>query len=307
VSSSQYRIPEKYVLLQLERVLEDRQISGVTPRGLFGSLDDDSWLWALTAGRRESEVLREMLPDLPAEELQLASNGQSGDSALEDGYLVYRLFRRIYEAYRGDLGSAEAILDFGCGWGRIIRFFLKDVEPDRLWGVDVHASQIAACQETTRWGNFMVSKPFPPIEFAEDTFDLVFSYSVFSHLAEEPQRQWLAEFARILKPGGLLIATTWDRQFIQRCHELRDEQQLRPFEGRLSTIFSDTDAWLARYDRGEFCFDSSAEIYGDLSSWYGEACIPEQYVLNHWSKRLEVLDYVDDRGVLAQNVVVARR
>ena len=34
------------------------------------------------------------------------------------------------------------LLDFGCGWGRVIRYFLKDVDPGHLMGTDHNAENI---------------------------------------------------------------------------------------------------------------------------------------------------------------------
>jgi SAM-dependent methyltransferase len=300
-----YYIPEKHLLLQAEQLLDGRQTAEATPRELFASVDDDFWAWALSTGRRRSEALSELLPGLPEEELQRQSVGGAGDEALRAGAVIYRTFRRIYEAYRGELASAEAILDFGCGWGRVLRFFLKDVEPDRLWGVDQYKRMIEVCRETIHWGNFSLIKPAPPIEFADSTFDLIFCFSVFSHLSEDVHRQWIDEFARILKPGGLLVATTWDRELIERCRDLRKEPP-GSYPG-LRRVFLDTDAWLARYDRGEFCFDTSAETYKGTAWFQGETCIPKKYVLEHWSQKLDVLDYLEDRAILNQNIVVAQR
>ena len=60
-----------------------------------------------------------------------------------------------------------------------------------------------------------------------------------------------------------------------------------------------------RIDTGEFCFDTSVESYGDVSSYLGETCIPEQYVLKYWRNHLHVLDFVHDRAVCPQDVIVA--
>lgn len=283
--------PEKDFLPQLKRLLEDRPTSNATPHQMFSSVDDDFWFWALTAGRRENALLHEMLPDLPAEEMQLTTNGNSGDTALWEGNRIYRGFRKLYESHRGDLSRASAILDFGCGWGRITRSFLRDVEPAHLWGVDASADRIAACRDTSRWGNFRLIDPYPPVEFADATFDLIYSYSVYSHLSEDIHKQWLDEFARILKPEGLLIATTREREFINRCAETG-----YPF-------FQETDSWLARYDRGEYCFDT-IESYGEAAQRYGEACIPKEYVLRNWTQTLDVLDYINDPSISEQSVVV---
>jgi SAM-dependent methyltransferase len=301
-----HQAPERDFRQQLDRLLEGRDVSELTPRELFSAADDDFWFWALTAGQREDAQLREFLPGVPEKEVQERAVGLSGDTALQEGFLIYRRFRQLYEAYRGEIGSAESILDFGCGWGRVNRFFLKDVDPDCLWGVDHYDKMIEICRATSRWGNFRQNKPFPPIEFEDARFDLVFCFSVFSHLSEDAARQWVEEFARILKPGGLLIATTRHRGFIEHCRELRG-RQVAFFEVGISDLFRDTDAWLERYDRGEFCFDSSEETYGSISWYLGETCIPEEYVREHWSRSLEVLDYFNDAGVTDQNIIVGQR
>ena len=51
-------------------------------------------------------------------------------------------------------------------------------------------------------GNFEQSAVEPPLRFADGSFDIVYAYSVFSHLSERVQLRWVEEFARILRPGG---------------------------------------------------------------------------------------------------------
>ena len=70
-------------------------------------------------------------------------------------------------------------------------------------------------------------------------------------------------------------------------------------------MFVDTEAWLARYDRGEFCFDSSADVYGELAAFFGHACISEHYVRDWWSQLFEVIEYRND--LIDQPVIVARK
>lgn len=45
----------------------------------------------------------------------------------------------------------------------------------------------------------------PPTPYVSESFDLVYALSVFSDLDEHLQRDWLAEFRRLLRPGGLLV------------------------------------------------------------------------------------------------------
>ena len=240
---------------------------------------------------------------LPEEHVQLTANGLSGDVALADGFLVFRLVRSIFDGLGGNLGSAN-ILDFGVGWGRVLRFFLRDVDGRQLWGIDHYDKMIEICHATNRWCQFRHTAPFPPSPFDDSTFDLVFAYSVFSHLSEAAQLAWVDEISRILKPGGVGVFTTWDRELIVRCGALAGETDLPFFQSHLPTMFQPTETWLERYDAGELCFDSSRDSYGDISWYLGETCIPEPYVRRVWAERLEIVDYVVDRAVCAQNVIV---
>jgi len=60
----------------------------------------------------------------------------------------------------------------------------------------------------------------PPVEFPAGFFDIIYAYSVFSHLNEDTHLKWIEEFSRILKAGGLLLVTTQARRFIDFCESL---------------------------------------------------------------------------------------
>jgi len=97
-------------------------------------------------------------------------------------------------------------LDFGCGAGRVARHAVAMQSID-LAGVDVDEEAIRWCQRHLR-GSYMTINPEPPTAFADCTFDIVYAVSVFTHFDEEPQLAWLEELRRLLRPGGLLVATT---------------------------------------------------------------------------------------------------
>ncbi|MBP8250980.1 MAG: class I SAM-dependent methyltransferase, partial [Herpetosiphon sp.] len=201
------------------------------------------------------------------------------------------------------LHSERVVLDYGCGWGRIIRFFLKDIDPNNLHGIDCMPEVIELCRATNRWAQFQLVDPLPPTQIPDHSIDLIYCYSVFSHLAEEAHLQWLAEFKRILKPNGLLIATTRPRQFIVDCARVRQEARTLGNAGAASA-FEDTEASLQQYDAGEFCYSPVGG--GDVldSSFYGETCIPEAYVRREWTRFFTFRTMIDDRTVCHQNVIV---
>jgi len=199
---------------------------GTSPKDWFSGVDDDTWFWMNTQGRRRLKSIAAIVPGLPDATLQAAYTGSSEDSTLREGFAAYQLFKHHYEAHAGALSEAR-VLDFGCGWGHIIRFFLREVPPERLVGVDFSAEAIEACRATNRWCDFRLIDPQPPTLLDAGTFDLIYLYSVFSHLPEEMHWALLYEFHRLLTPGGLLIATTWPREYILHCKSLRESPDIQ--------------------------------------------------------------------------------
>jgi SAM-dependent methyltransferase len=278
------------------------------PNELFSGISDGFWFWLCSEGPRRSPSLRHILPGMPDEHVQLMFTGATGDSVLREGFSAYRLFKDLYEHHVGDIAQCESILDFGCGWGRIIRFFLRDVEPSRLWGADPVEEMINLCKKQNKWCNFTTLNTRPPSPFPDNTFDLIYTFSVFSHLSEEMHKSWLVELSRILKPWGLLIATTRGREFIEYCAELRKRDDLDSMhEGPRSSAsaFRNTRECISDYDRGKYCF--SQIIHEGEWSYWGETAIPKDYVLNHWTQFLTVVDYIDDRKRCTQNIIVAKK
>jgi len=278
------------------------------PNDLFRGIGDGFWFWLNTEGCRISPRLRNILPTMPEENVQLMITGDKGDAVMSDGFASYRLFRNLYERHATPIVHCGNILDFGCGWGRIIRFFLKDVKPSRLLGVDPVEEMVALCKQQNRWCGFERIPFVPPSQLKGSTFDLIYSFSVFSHLSEEMHKKVLAELTRLLKPGGLLVVTTRGREFIEACAAMRkraDLSSLHPGPKSSAAAFPETEEALFRYDRGDYCFTQLVHE-GEWSYW-GEAAISKNYVLKHWEHGLTFVDYIDDRNLCSQDVVVMKK
>ncbi len=104
-----------------------------------------------------------------------------------------------------DTSKLNAILDFGCGTGRVIRQFRvlgPSLGPVRLVGVDINARQMAWCRRHLPFAEFAVNQPDLPLPYPDGTFDFAYSCSVLSYLTEPQQVAWARELRRVLKPGG---------------------------------------------------------------------------------------------------------
>jgi SAM-dependent methyltransferase len=126
--------------------------------------------------------------------------GVGGNVSLE----IIALARR----HGATLEAGQRVLDFGCGCGRIAAPLGASV-PAALSGCDVNPELIAWCEANIP-GDFRVTQPAPPLPYDDGAFTLVYALSVFTHLHEANARAWLAELARVTRPGGLAILSLFD-------------------------------------------------------------------------------------------------
>lgn len=103
--------------------------------------------------------------------------------------------------------AGGAVLDFGCGCGRVLRFMFG-LRPDwNYTGVDIDGEATDWCKSAYPQASFAQTPGLPPTQLADASFDFTFVISVFTHLDEDYQNAWLAELRRITKPGGHVLAT----------------------------------------------------------------------------------------------------
>ena len=110
--------------------------------------------------------------------------------------------------------SAETltkVLDLGCASGRMLRHYPYYEGKSELWGCDINAHHIDWCQQH-------LSPPFlfattttaPHLPFEDNSFDLVYCGSVFTHISDLSDA-WFLEIRRILRRGGYVFLTIHDK------------------------------------------------------------------------------------------------
>jgi SAM-dependent methyltransferase len=112
------------------------------------------------------------------------------------------------------LDEVQSVLDFGCGCGRVTRYF-NDFAGD-VAGSDVSAPAIAWCRDNLPFARFEENGLAPPLAFDDESFDLVYALSVFTHLTADLQLAWRDELRRVLRPGGRLLITTHGSSYVPR-------------------------------------------------------------------------------------------
>jgi len=147
----------------------------------------------------------------------------------------------------------------------------------------------------------------PAVIIPDASFDVITAYSVFSHLAESASLAWIEEFSRLLRPNGFIVVTTQLKDFIDFCASFRGKDNEIAWHRGLANSFVDREASYAAYDAGEYLFAPNGGGPARPSDFYGDTMIPEGYVRRHFTRYLRYVDFVADRRVLPQAVIVMQK
>jgi SAM-dependent methyltransferase len=143
------------------------------------------------------------------------------------GERLARDIQRVFEANRRRDEVYPQWLDFGCGSGRIARHVVRAPYVGRLSGVDVDAKAVSWLARAYPSGDFRAIDPEPPTPLPASSFDVVYAVSVFSHFDERATDAWLGEIARLLRGGGLFIASTLSPKLTWTRPDLNEEDHRR--------------------------------------------------------------------------------
>ena len=116
-------------------------------------------------------------------------------------------YLKVMELIERQQLEVERMLDFGCASGRVLRHFAAQTDIGEIWGSDINARHIRwLCENLPRNVKPIANHSIPQLPIADHYFDLITSFSVFTHI-DTFELCWLAELKRILKPGGIAYIT----------------------------------------------------------------------------------------------------
>ena len=111
--------------------------------------------------------------------------------------------------------SYDVVVDVGCGSGASLPKLARRFSPQRLVGVDIDRQMLdAAAAEAARAAIRvrLLQSSSSRLALDDGSVDLLFCHQTFHHLVE--QEAALAEFLRVLKPGGVLLFAESTRRYI---------------------------------------------------------------------------------------------
>jgi ubiquinone/menaquinone biosynthesis C-methylase UbiE len=242
-----------------------------------------------------------LFPAFPDVALQTRTVGSANETALREASRFYSLVKDACAANGMRIGPHTRILDFGVGCGRIVRFFLEDTDAENLHGLDANDRYLDAAREAGCQARLERIDALGSLPFADATFDFVYAYSVFTHLPEHVQDQWLGEIRRVLKAGGTFVATVEPPRFLDFFRDVDPNDEARhPWLRILATKIAADPGIRSRLKESGFSYNAGSDTYGD-------AVMTPEYVHRHWGQFFQVIGFLDDPQRFWQAVAILRR
>jgi hypothetical protein len=269
-------LPEPYP----RGVLEIRRVRADTPILERGR---DSWF-------KPDPALHADLPDEERRFRVIADRDANG--FLVSGATDYlRIDRAVATLSGKHVHEFDRVLDWGVGCGRLARHFPK-ARADVLTGCDIDHDNIEWCSAHLP-GTFVGCSMSPPLPFADASFDLIYSVSVFTHLREPMQMQWLEELSRVMKRGAMLLTTIHGQTAIDFSRQPPSEYARLQEEVRAKGIVFTGD-------------NSQLDGHADHGGEYVNVLHSLDYVRRVWGRTFEVV-HILPGYILHHDLVVLRK
>ena len=130
---------------------------------------------------------------------------------LRTGRTQADLIRSLVREGGSSVEDLEAILDFGCGCGRVLRHW-GELPRTRVFGCDIDPRMVQWCD---------ANLPFAVVSVN----DLVYAFSVFTHLSVQLQHAWMRDCLRVLRPDGWLLMSTLGEHYLSLKRLTESEEQ----------------------------------------------------------------------------------
>jgi len=139
---------------------------------------------------------------------------------LEENFWWFAGMREITASLLDPLLSPDSeprILDAGCGTGGMLSWLQRYAGSREVTGIDFSATALRFCQ---RRGQTKLSRgSIAALPFSDSTFDLITSYDVLQHVPHHGDFQAIAEFHRVLRPGGIAFVRVAAYQWLRSGHD----------------------------------------------------------------------------------------
>jgi SAM-dependent methyltransferase len=269
----------------------------------FRSSSDADWFRLIRASASKPEIDGFQFPRFPPAAIQERFTGQSGEHALQSAYRLYVFFKSQLQSLGCPLARESRCLDFGCGWGRFLRFLWKDVDADNLFGCDTSRPLVELCESLGVPGDLIAVESRGRLPYPDGFFNGVLAHSMFTHLSEPLHLHWIQELARVCKPGAVVCLALESRRFLDRVASMNATART-PGDRVLLRSQPSIAAHAADYAARGFAFLPSVP---DGLETDGHAVCSAAFVTRNWGHAFDLKTYIDHASQMSQALVVVQR
>lgn len=220
------------------------------------------------------------------------------------GLMTFLRCQELYNKYSGrQLKPSDTFFELGCSTGRVLRHAIFQGNNLKVIGCDINHRHVLWMQKFLPTSAIVFqNSDYPSLPLEDNSVDLAVACSVFTHI-ENLESTWLMELNRVLKPGGLLLATVVDDKYWQM-------------------LASDSYAWMANnlsqlncdyeFDRDSFNKPMPSErvtLYcggSDKATYTTTIFHSQKYIREKWSRYFHVMDILE-KDFDIQTLVVLKK
>lgn len=186
--------------------------------------------------RNGADVADDGLPVPPAR-LRVQAGPRHADARffLRSGTAHAELIRGLLAEAGTSVESLAALLDWGCGCGRVLRHWSTLPNTD-VYGCDINPRMVDWCRDNLAFAEVELNRVAPPLTYEDESFQLMYAFSVMTHLPEDLQHAWMKEALRVLRPGGYLLITTLGEYYLSR-NRLSEAERRRFLDGEVVVLY----------------------------------------------------------------------
>jgi 2-polyprenyl-3-methyl-5-hydroxy-6-metoxy-1,4-benzoquinol methylase len=217
-----------------------------------------------------------------------------GDDSLSafllEGFSTYKkLELALQQVLSKGFNDYKRILDWGCGCGRVTRYFHNHTG-NSITGIDIDSDNIDWCRQNLPFGQFMDIPLCPPTALEADSYDLLIGISIFTHLKEKVQFEWLDELGRIASDGATLLLTVHSNSTVCRAGLCLDHFREWRKQG-----FLDAGA------------NPNLDQVIQGSDYYRNTFHTRKYIKTNWSKFFKIVKIIPGYIGNHQDLVILRK
>lgn len=245
----------------------------------------------------DAYIDRDTLP-LPSTEDREGYMGERHFEFWLGGLDDYLKIKHALKRQKIALDPGFSLYDMGCASGRVLRHFLCQENGLELWGSDVNSRHVEWVSRYLGGGiKVFQNHGLPHLPIEDNSFDLVYAFSVFSHI-DAFEDAWLLELRRITRRGGILYLTihsdhTWE--------VMREGGAITLYESLLNHPEFSPALLKENLPRERTVFR-----YGNESSYRANIFYDTEYIRRMWGRYFDIAEIIQG-GHQYQDVVVLRK